>query len=122
MAVLNIAYEAPDNHTGYKPSAKRPIDLVHLATQTHGDKSLEVELLQIFAKLARQSMRDIIAGTGEDPREIAHRLKGSARAIGAFSVSDAADLIETSGADAGRIARLNAAVIDAENFIASLIR
>lgn len=122
MAALNIAYEAPDNYRGFNPSARRPIDLVHLANQTMGDKSLEVEVLQIFSKTLRQSMRDLAQSSQADASQIAHRMCGSARAVGAFAVSDAARDIEEQGMDAARLAVLHAAVIDVENFIQGLTR
>ena len=52
MAALNIAFEAPDNASGACPSKGRPIDLVFLANQTMGDKALELEVLQVFARQA----------------------------------------------------------------------
>ena len=57
MAALNIVFEAPDNAKGPCPSKVRPIDLVHLAKQTMGDKTLEIEVLQMFARQARACQR-----------------------------------------------------------------
>ena len=45
-AAVNIAFTTPDNLNGLTPSQQRPIDLVHLASQTKGDKAVEVEILQ----------------------------------------------------------------------------
>ena len=52
MTALRIAFEAPDT-IGAACPASRPIDFIHLAQQTMGDKSLEIEVLQIFARQVR---------------------------------------------------------------------
>jgi HPt (histidine-containing phosphotransfer) domain-containing protein len=71
------------------------IDLVHLSRQTMGDSVLETELLTLFQAQALQ-----FAARLRDPKkpgehkwrgDLAHTLKGSARAIGAFKLGQAAD-------------------------------
>jgi HPt (histidine-containing phosphotransfer) domain-containing protein len=80
----------------------RPVDLVHLARYTMGDRDLEREVLTLFA---RQS--DIYVARLRDARsakawvEAAHTLKGSARGIGAWRVADAAERAERRAAEAG---------------------
>jgi HPt (histidine-containing phosphotransfer) domain-containing protein len=84
-----------------KPSSSTPlsapnhsvpaIDLVFLTHQTLGDEQLEIELLLLFDRQAR----DILTALGSDEgtiskSDLAHRLKGSARAIGARAVAEAA--------------------------------
>jgi HPt (histidine-containing phosphotransfer) domain-containing protein len=74
------------------------IDLVHLSRQTLGDRSLEVELLGLFERQCAQILEKLErAGGGESRfrRDLAHTLKGSARAVGAGAVADAAELYET---------------------------
>lgn len=122
MAALNIAFEAPDNFRGICPSKARPIDLVHLANQTMGDKTLELEVLQMFARQARTCLQELSAGTPDAARLTAHKLKGAASAVGAFQVSAAAEKLENGPVDAGLIASVGAAVIEAENFILKLCR
>jgi HPt (histidine-containing phosphotransfer) domain-containing protein len=122
MAALSIAFEAPDNYRGYTPSRHRPIDLVHLAKQTSGDKSLELEVLHTFARQARSCMSDLTSGQGEVIAQTAHKLKGAALAIGAFSVSDAAAKVESQGGDAADLIQLGDAIAEAENFINTLSR
>jgi HPt (histidine-containing phosphotransfer) domain-containing protein len=121
MAALSIAFEAPDNYSGASPSKHCPIDLVHLAQQTSGDKDLELEVLHTFAKQARSCMSELAAGEYDTVCKTAHKLKGAALAIGAFNVSNAAEQVEAH-VDAGHIAQLGAAVIEAENFILKLSR
>lgn len=69
------------------------IDLVYLRRMTLGDETLEREVLGMFrdqtdALVAR------LAGKPSDALDLAHTLKGSARAIGAFDLGEAAYLLE----------------------------
>ena len=120
MTALSIAFEAPDNYRGYTTS-HRPIDLVHLARQTSGDKALEMEVLHTFARQARSYMSDLASGNPETVTQTAHKLKGAALAVGAFDVSSAAAKVEVR-ADAGDIIQLGNAIAAAENFINTLSR
>lgn len=122
MAAVSIAFEAPENHRGACPSHSRPIDLVHLATQTMGDKTLEVEVLQMFARQARRALQEMTGTDAAATAAAAHRLKGAAGAVGAFTVSAAAEKLENNGADTALKAAVNVAVIEVENFINKLCR
>lgn len=122
MAAVSIAFEAPDNSSGSCPSKGRPIDLVHLATQTMGDKALEIEVLQMFARQARGCLGEIASGEAKRIVAAAHRLKGAASAVGAFRVSETADVLEANAADAAAMVAVGAAVVEAENFILKLSR
>ena len=71
-----------------------PLDLDHLARMTLGDRELEHEVLAMFAE---QSIR-LVSAMSALPAEagaLAHKLKGSARGIGAFAVAEAAASFET---------------------------
>ena len=122
MAALNIAFESPDNSRGAAPSLERAIDLVHLGKQTMGDKALEVEVLQMFARQARSCLQEIGSGDFKRMEAASHKLKGAASAIGAFRVADAAGALESNVGDAARMAAVTASVIEAENFILKLSR
>lgn len=122
MAALKIAFEAPDNSLSPRSSAARAIDLVHLEAQTMGDKALEAEVLQLFARQARQLLKTLLEDTDAARAETAHRLKGAALAVGAFAVAESAAAIEKAPADTAHIAVLSAAVLDAELFILKLSR
>jgi len=81
--------------TGNSASYERPIDLVHLARQTLGDRGLEQEILSLYLKQARTLLARIEESC--QPRErsdFAHTLKGSSRAVGAWQVAMAAEAVE----------------------------
>jgi HPt (histidine-containing phosphotransfer) domain-containing protein len=71
-----------------------PIDIVHLRRMTLGDVSLEREVLAMFSAQA-VGLASALAALPSDAGALAHTLKGSARAIGAFGVADAAACLET---------------------------
>jgi HPt (histidine-containing phosphotransfer) domain-containing protein len=71
-----------------------PIDTAHLNRMTLGDASLEREVLAMFSAQAVRLM-GTVANLSSDTNTVAHTLKGSARAIGAFRVADAAEALET---------------------------
>jgi HPt (histidine-containing phosphotransfer) domain-containing protein len=102
----------------------RPIDLVHLARMTFGDRSLEREVLQLFDRqsaLLIARMRNCAPG---GVAAIAHTLKGSARGIGAWRVARAAEAVELAG-DAGAadaLERLAAATEETCAAIADLLK
>ena len=122
MAALSIAFEAPDNAGGMSHSGEKPIDMAHLSRQTMGDKALELEVLQMFARQARESMKELATSEGAARAAVAHRLKGSAQSVGAGAISKAAAALEDNPADAIALAGVAAAVVEAENFILKLCR
>jgi HPt (histidine-containing phosphotransfer) domain-containing protein len=70
-----------------------PIDTDHLQRMTLGDASLEREVLAMFSAQAVTLIRTL-AVLPANTVAVAHTLKGSARAIGAFRVADAAECLE----------------------------
>lgn len=103
-------------------SRDRPVDLVHLARQTMGDRALEAEVLALFARQsATVAGRLVVAGTAERS-VLAHSLKGSARSIGAFRVADLAEKFEANPDDKKALDRLVAALGQARDFIAAISR
>ena len=70
-----------------------PLDLVHLKRMTLGDEGLEREVLAMFAAQSTALMASLVEIPG-DALELAHKLKGSAQAIGAFRVADSAEWLE----------------------------
>ena len=122
MAALNIAFEAPEVSNGPCPSATRPITIVHLAKQTMGEKALEIEVLQIFARQARACLAELSTAETTQRQAVAHRLKGAALAVGAHEVAAVAGRLEDTPADAGLVAQAGSAILKAENFILKLCR
>jgi HPt (histidine-containing phosphotransfer) domain-containing protein len=70
-----------------------PIDIEHLGHMTLGDASLEHEVLAMFAAQS-VTLINALATLPPDAGALSHTLKGSARAIGAFAVADAAEHLE----------------------------
>lgn len=92
MMAMSIVTEDKTHHD----VERRPIDLVHLAKQTLGDRSLETEVLRLFMTQADVYMQRVEQANDDDARfAAAHTIKGSARNIGAWIVADAAADVET---------------------------
>ena len=101
-----------------------PLDLDHLARMTLGDAELEHEVLAMFAE---QSIRLVaaMAPLPADASALAHKLKGSARGIGAWAVAEAAGAVERAGGETGgydaALGALAAAVAHARAAIARIL-
>jgi HPt (histidine-containing phosphotransfer) domain-containing protein len=102
-----------------------PIDIEHLRRMTLGDASLEREVLAMFSAQAA-ALVGSLAVLPADTGALAHTLKGSARAIGAFGVAEAARGLETAiqnGDDPSEaLAELNDAVAQARSVIDAILR
>lgn len=112
-----------------------PLDSGHLARMTLGDAGLEREVLAMFsgqavdlmARLATLASNGRSAATrSSEILPLAHTLKGSARAIGAFRVADAAEALEAAVRDgddpAEVLAGLKDAVAEARSAIDAILR
>jgi hypothetical protein len=122
-AAFNVAFDAPESQRTRTPSKERPIDLVHLATQTKGDKAVETEILQMFARQARGCLQAL--STKSDKVEIkaaAQRLRNAAISVGALRVASSAELVDSQGANGDTLASIASAVLEAEHFILKLAR
>ena len=101
-----------------------PIDFDHLQRMTLGDAAIEQEVLATFVA---QSTRLVstFATMPADASALAHTLKGSARAIGAFAVADAAARLEAAiarGFDtSAALAELGEAVAEAQAAIEAVL-
>jgi HPt (histidine-containing phosphotransfer) domain-containing protein len=102
-----------------------PIDLGHLKRMTLGDAGLEHEVLAMFAAQSAK-LCDALATLPAEAAALAHTLKGSARAIGAFAVAEAAGRLEAvlaGGSDASEaLAELGDAVALARSAIDTMLR
>jgi HPt (histidine-containing phosphotransfer) domain-containing protein len=92
MPALSVA--SPAWQDGFKPSFERPLDLVHLARQTLGDRALEREVLALFRIQAQSIYRQMAEAPSSHRADLAHTLKGSARAVGAWQVAERAEACE----------------------------
>lgn len=75
--------------------AGSPIDLVHLARQTLGDRALQLEILRLFDQ--QISIYFARVRNSDDDHEIAmglHTLKGASLGVGAGSLADIAKAAE----------------------------
>ena len=87
--------------------ASEVLDLSHLRRFTAGNRRLEAEVLQLFAGQAPLTLRAMQqAGCEKAWRDAAHTLKGSAGAIGAFTVARLAAEAEAVRADPSAWPRL----------------
>jgi HPt (histidine-containing phosphotransfer) domain-containing protein len=96
------------------------LDLDHLRRMTLDDQALEREVLGMFLKQAGRLV-DAFAETPAEASALAHTLKGSARAIGAFRLADSAAAVEDAtrkGSDlAGPLGVLTDALAEARGAI-----
>jgi HPt (histidine-containing phosphotransfer) domain-containing protein len=102
-----------------------PVDIAHLRRMTLGDAGLEREVLAMFAGQAARLI-GALAALPADAAELAHTLNGSARAIGAFQVADAAEALEAAMRDGGEpsaaLAALQQAIAQACSAIDAMLR
>ncbi|MGQ0457598.1 MAG: Hpt domain-containing protein [Hyphomicrobium sp.] len=102
-----------------------PVDFAHLRRFTLGDAKLEQEVLELFlAQLPATIAALRQAGTDRDWKIAAHSLKGSGRAVGAWSLARLAEQAEClpGVSDAARcgehIDRIEQVVAEVRQFIA----
>jgi HPt (histidine-containing phosphotransfer) domain-containing protein len=102
----------------------RPIDLVHLARMTLGERSLEREVLQLFDRQSTLLLARMRSAAPAGILTLAHTLKGSARGIGAWRVARAAEALEVAdAANAGAaLDALDSATTEARALIAELLK
>ena len=100
-----------------------PISLDLLRRMTLGDADLEREVLGMFSNQAVRLLERLQV-MPEDAAAVAHTLKGSARAIGALDVADAAEGLKAAlrdGDPADALAWLGTAVAQARAAIADML-
>ena len=102
----------------------RPIDLVHLARTTLGDRALEREVLQLFDRQATILIARMRTVPPAAIAALAHTLNGSARGIGAWRVARAAvfSSLPAQLRPADALDGLTAASDEARTVIAELLR
>jgi HPt (histidine-containing phosphotransfer) domain-containing protein len=96
-----------------------PLDLAHLARQTAGDRALAQEVLWIFLQQVQSAKEDMPRADPAERRFLAHRIKGAARAVGAFAMADAAERLEAQPAVSALLAGIMHRIEEACHFIGS---
>jgi HPt (histidine-containing phosphotransfer) domain-containing protein len=89
------------------------IDEDHLRRVTLGDRSLEREVLEIFARQTVVLLERMAGVESAFAAAAAHTLKGSARGVGAWRVARAAERVEQAAGE-GRDAAMRAAIAELE--------
>jgi HPt (histidine-containing phosphotransfer) domain-containing protein len=117
----NVAFTNPGGEV-CPPSRTRPVDLVHLARQTLGDRAIEQEVLALFMQQANAVRDRISQATPTERSLLAHGLRGSAGGIGAFGIAETAKDIEHDPHDKSLVLKLAARIDDVRDFIASISR
>lgn len=104
--------------THAKRSHTRPVDLVHLAKQSLGDRALELEILSLFRSQSALYLERLTnAKTPDDRKMAAHTILGSARGIGAWMVAEESEKIELSSNPAPELTGLAEAISEAQAYI-----
>lgn len=99
-----------------------PVDLVHLARQTLGDRALEQEVLGLFVNQSILYLRRLEKAKSVKERRIAvHTILGSARGLGAWQVAREAEKFEASCTTSSDFEGLTNAVNNANAYIKDLM-
>ena len=109
----------PERVDGDSRGEQPPIDFGHLSRQAMGDRQLEREVLGLFVVQAAAMRNRIKDAAPRDRSLLAHGLKGSARAVGAFAVADCAAVLEEHPDDDRVVERLARLIDEARDFIAA---
>ncbi|EFL90298.1 Hpt domain-containing protein [Ahrensia sp. R2A130] len=88
-----VAHRA--NKGGAEQRSDAPVDMVHLARQSLGNRSLEVEILALFRAQSDLYLERIRHAADDKARSMAaHTLRGSALGIGAWQLAEEAAVLE----------------------------
>ena len=83
------------------------LDLAHLARQTMGDARLEQEILALFLLQCESCEKTLSLPSVTAKRiEIAHQMKGCAKAVGAWDIAQTAGLLEKNPGKAELVSKL----------------
>jgi Hpt domain len=103
-----------------------PIDVGHLARTSLGDRRLEWQVLELFDRQAEMLLACMPDVDRAGVASAAHTLAGSARAIGAWRVAEAAEALERAVAENCELAcalqRLDCTVVEARLAICAMLR
>ena len=128
MELSGTDQDAPAEPAAAGKVCTRPIDLVYLARFTLGNRALEREVLELFAEQAPLYLGQMrTAADDKGWHMAAHTLKGSARAVGAWKVAEAAEVAEScKSADAvsrgAAMKRIEPLIVETRSYIADLFK
>ncbi len=100
----------------------RPIDLVHLARQTMGDRDLEQEVLNLFVQQALNVRERLCKVEASECSRLAHGLRGAANGVGAFAIAECAEDIEADPTNRAAMRKLSRLIDEARDFVAAIGR
>ena len=125
MAVLQPVYSSGLSAALDGPEFSKPVDLVHLARMTMGDRSLEKEVLSLFRSQATLCLARLQNADDQSAFiEAAHAIKGSARGIGAWKVADIAAELQDQGCsvtNSAKVEELAQALAETDTYIGQLL-
>jgi HPt (histidine-containing phosphotransfer) domain-containing protein len=101
---------------------RRPVDLVHLASQTMGDRDLEQEVLGLFVQQALHVREKLCKVDAQECSRLAHGLRGAATGVGAFAIAECAEDIEADPSNRAAIRKLARLIDEARDFVAAISR
>ncbi len=116
--------DVPAEPGGHVAADGAPVDLVHLARHTLGNRELEREVLRLFSRQSSMMMERMQeAGDREALGRCLHTLLGSARGVGAWKVSEAVETVQQALEEdaAADLTALRAAVAESGAFIDALL-
>jgi HPt (histidine-containing phosphotransfer) domain-containing protein len=108
MAALRLLVEQDPERTDCV------IDEEHLGRMTLGDRALEREVLEIFARQTTLSLDRVVGAEPARAAAVAHTLKGSARGVGAWRVARAAECLEQAAAGKFDVQAIQSAIAELE--------
>jgi HPt (histidine-containing phosphotransfer) domain-containing protein len=97
------------------------IDRQKLDDQTFGDREIRREILGMFRAELPALLQALSATSGNARSEIAHRLKGSALAIGGMALAKAAAELDSAPAGPGLLDAVEQAAADVSRDIEALL-
>ena len=121
LKLEEVAFCQPGGE-GTRAEQKKPLDLAHLGAQTLDDRDLQNEVLKLFIHSTEMFAAQLAEADDAARKALAHKLGGSARAIGAFALSELAGVLERAPGDASALNAVQNEIVRVKDFIASIQR
>jgi HPt (histidine-containing phosphotransfer) domain-containing protein len=129
MASEMMGWAKAERPRDRRKASSRPVDLVHLSRYTLGERELESEVLELFCTQSFRYLDQLkLCPSDKDWKNLTYTLKGSARAVGAWRVAEAAERAEPLTGEAlarsraARIEEIDTSLREAEAYIKSLLK